>query len=75
MVAAIGLPIKQSTAKTPDVGDDRPRTKFFGKSIGSPKKWDVFISHATEDKDDFVRPLAGSAAGQRELRFGLMNSR
>jgi hypothetical protein len=21
-------------------------------------KWDVFISHASEDKDDFVRPLA-----------------
>ena len=22
------------------------------------KKWDVFISHATEDKDDIARPLA-----------------
>ena len=22
------------------------------------KKWDVFISHASEDKDTFVRPLA-----------------
>ena len=21
-------------------------------------KWDAFISHASEDKDDFVRPLA-----------------
>jgi TIR domain len=21
-------------------------------------EWDVFISHASEDKDDFVRPLA-----------------
>jgi len=27
-----------------------------------PKEWDVFISHATEDKDDFVRPLAQSLA-------------
>jgi hypothetical protein len=24
------------------------------------KKWDVFISHASEDKDSFVRPLASS---------------
>lgn len=23
-------------------------------------KWDVFISHASEDKDDFVRPLANA---------------
>jgi hypothetical protein len=22
------------------------------------KEWDVFISHASEDKDTFVRPLA-----------------
>ena len=22
------------------------------------KDWDVFISHASEDKEDFVRPLA-----------------
>jgi len=58
MVAAIGLPTKQSTAKAPEVGDNRTRTKSLGKSIGSPKKWDVFVSHAAEDKDDFVRPLA-----------------
>lgn len=58
MVAAIGLPVKQIAAKTSESRDDRTRTKSLGKSIGSPKKWDVFISHATEDKDDFVRPLA-----------------
>ena len=30
------------------------------KAMGeiSNKKWDVFISHASEDKEDFVRPLA-----------------
>lgn len=27
-----------------------------------PKEWDVFISHASEDKDDFVRPLAEALA-------------
>lgn len=58
MVGAIGLPVKQSAAKTPETRENRTRTKSLGKSIGSPKKWDVFISHATEDKDDFVRPLA-----------------
>lgn len=24
------------------------------------KEWDVFISHASEDKDTFVQPLAGA---------------
>ena len=27
-----------------------------------PKEWDAFISHAYEDKDDFVRPLAQALA-------------
>ena len=27
-------------------------------AAGMGKKWDVFISHATEDKNEFVRPLA-----------------
>ena len=30
-------------------------------------EWDVFISHASEDKDDFVRPLAEDLE-QRGLR-------
>jgi TIR domain-containing protein len=58
MVEAIGLPIKTTTPIKSDVRDNPTRTKSLGKSLGSPKKWDVFISHATEDKDDFVRPLA-----------------
>ena len=58
MVAAIGLPVQEKNPKAADeTRDDRVRTKSLGKSIGSAKKWDVFISHATEDKD-FVRPLA-----------------
>src|ERR1044072_1956313 len=28
------------------------------KGRRNSKKWDVFISHASEDKDGFVRPLA-----------------
>ena len=27
------------------------------------EEWDVFISHASEDKDDFVRPLAEGLRG------------
>jgi hypothetical protein len=29
-------------------------------STASPKKWDVFISHATEDKHEIARPLANA---------------
>jgi TIR domain len=58
MVAEIGLPIKQNTSTLSGASDHPTRTKSLGKSLGSPKRWDVFISHATEDKDEFVRPLA-----------------
>jgi TIR domain-containing protein len=32
------------------------RKKTYGAATG--KRWDAFISHASEDKDSFVRPLA-----------------
>jgi hypothetical protein len=56
MLAAIGLPSSQPNVQL----DARQvlRTKALGKSLNSPKKWDVFISHASEDKDELVRPLA-----------------
>src|SRR3984957_5042114 len=62
MVASIGLPIEQ--AKT--VGDQgkQQRARTLGKRTASPKKWDVFISHATEDKQDLVRPLALALQGK-----------
>ena len=37
------------------------------RSFPSNGEWDVFISHASEDKDDFVRPLA-EGLEQRGLR-------
>ena len=42
----------------------KPEEKTTGRPIDS---WDVFISHASEDKDDFVAPLANalSAFGVR----------
>lgn len=36
--------------------DEMKARKAYGAGLG--KKWDVFISHATEDKDAFVRRLA-----------------
>ena len=32
--------------------------------------WDVFISHASEDKDDFVRPLVQKLKNW-DLEFGI----
>ncbi len=31
---------------------------LFNRAFGKVTKYDLFISHATEDKEDFVRPLA-----------------
>src|SRR5712664_1189200 len=36
--------------------DETRNVKTYGAGLG--KRWDVFISHASEDKGDFVRPLA-----------------
>ena len=54
--------------------DGHPKIKVVGYQYGqatrpfpSNAEWDVFISHASEDKDDFVRPLA-EGLEQRGLR-------
>ena len=57
MVASIGLPVEQPKTAGDDP-DKQQRARALGKSTASPKKWDVFISHATEDKQELVRPLA-----------------
>jgi hypothetical protein len=36
--------------------DEEKSRKIYASSLG--KHWDVFVSHASEDKDSFVRPLA-----------------
>jgi hypothetical protein len=63
MVAGLGLPVKSPARGTQaeTARDNRP----LQKSINSSKKWDVFISHASEDKIKIARPLAAalSAAG------------
>ena len=53
-------------------GDARPRAAGYQygqatRPFPSDGEWDVFISHASEDKDDFVRPLA-EGLEQRGLR-------
>jgi len=56
MIAQLGLPVKRDSAKAEQAS---PRdTRQLQKSIASPKKWDVFISHASEDKNEVARPLA-----------------
>jgi hypothetical protein len=52
--------IQQSVSKAP--------TEFRGKQAErTERKWDVFISHASEDKDEIARPLSKAleAAGLR----------
>jgi len=38
--------------------DEMKTRKVYAAGLG--KRWDVFISHASEDKDGFVRPLAAA---------------
>lgn len=40
--------------------DEKRAKKTYAAGLG--KKWDAFISHASEDKDEFVRPLAQALA-------------
>jgi hypothetical protein len=56
MIAGIGLPVKQT--ETQPATEDSLRRNTLSKSARSPKKWDVFISHSSEDKEELVRPLA-----------------
>jgi hypothetical protein len=39
---------------------DQGRAALKGYAAAMGKQWDVFISHASEDKESFVRPLAGA---------------
>ncbi len=57
----------------------RPFEMLYRQAMsGESKRWDVFISHASEDKDDVVRPLAEKLAGlgvrawvdEQRLRLG-----
>jgi hypothetical protein len=51
-------PIQQSRLRLQDIADNIAETVPVAQAEGGGRDYDVFISHATEDKDDVVRPLA-----------------
>lgn len=56
LIEGLGMPVKQKIeAEGPKSRREAASTE---KSIRSVKKWDVFISHASEDKEELARPLA-----------------
>ena len=63
MIAAIGLPVRKESVRISSSQLRKPDA--IQRSIASVKRWDVFISHAGEDKDAIARPLANAltAAG------------
>ncbi len=59
-VAALGLPIKESKSSHPRssaLARRASRTSSTTRNAITPSSWDVFISHASEDKEAFVRDL------------------
>jgi hypothetical protein len=67
-VAALGLPVKQPentqsaySSKTRHLKQRNPPATPERKTAGT---WDVFISHASEDKEAFVRNLANELAAK-----------
>jgi len=56
MIAAIGLP--ERAVQTNRERFNHSEKPLLQKSISSVKKWDVFISYASEDKNEIARPLA-----------------
>jgi hypothetical protein len=58
MMASVGIPPRRRT----NLEEQRVpvASKSVTKSTASPKKWDVFISHASEDKTEVASPLAAA---------------
>lgn len=56
MIANIGIPVRRRS----NLEEQRVplASRAVAKGTASPKKWDVFISHASEDKADIATPLA-----------------
>ena len=56
---AFGIPIKAADASPQvETKNSSPTKKPAPTSTTTQPQWDVFLSHASEDKDDFARPLA-----------------
>jgi TIR domain len=69
IVGGLGIPIRQlqpnTTESIPQIHTAKPSSNKSERK--KPDEWDVFISHASEDKDDIARPLA-EALRARGLR-------
>ena len=68
VLESLGIPIRQSAAPVP--ASAAPVVRHAVAQLKTPTpvyEWDVFISHATEDKETFARPLA-QALKDRGLR-------
>lgn len=65
-VAALGLPVKQpdTSQSTSPARARRPtqRASSTTPERSSTESWDIFISHASEEKEAFVRDLANALA-------------
>lgn len=58
---AFGIPIKAAdTAPQVETKVPVPAKKSAPAGTTAQHQWDVFLSHASEDKDDFARPLAAA---------------
>jgi len=60
MVQGLGLPVRPQLTEPPAQPLSSASPDNASKVLRKPvaKKWDVFVSHATEDKDEIARPLA-----------------
>jgi hypothetical protein len=61
IVSSLGIPVKQAQPVQAEAVSTRlaPREQSGGKARRKPaEEWDVFISHASEDKDAIARPLS-----------------
>jgi hypothetical protein len=56
----LGIPIRLEPQPPTQVAATKPRYKASAQS----ERWDVFISHASEDKDAIARPLAEELKGR-----------
>jgi hypothetical protein len=63
IVAGLKIPVKQAPpASTPITSDASTGRRKIGNK--PEEEWDVFISHATEDKDAIAQPLAEALRGK-----------
>ena len=58
IVGGLGIPIRQAQPRAIENAPQTPAPKQSSKSERKHEEWDVFVSHASDDKDAIARPLA-----------------